>query len=215
MAVIRKKSVLPLYLAGAVWLIAAYVAPMYRVSAILLTAGVSILAYLVGAKLIPGEEIHIPDPPVSTGDTEVDELLKLGDGALAQMRTLNQAIADAAITAQIDELEALTGKIIQEVAKHPEKKGQIRRFMDYFLPTTLKILGVYDRVDDVQGENAQKAKTQIEGMMETIVVAFRNQYDALFQDVSVDISADIRVMEQLMQQEGLAEKQENQPFGRQ
>lgn len=203
MAVIRKKSVVPYYLAAIVWVLAGLMAPMYDIKAFAIAAAFSLAAFFLGRKFIPDTEVHLPDPPVTTGDPELDELLKLGDGALAQMRTLNDAIADPTISKHIDELESLTGQIIQEVARHPEKKSQIRRFLDYYLPTTLKILGTYETVAGIQGENASATRSQIEGMMEQIVTAFRNQLDALFRDVTIDIASDIRVMEQLIAQEGL------------
>jgi hypothetical protein len=207
MAKLRKPSVAPLYMAAAVWILAGLFGSMYQLSTLASVAGGSILVFFLGRKLYPGTEIEIPDPPVTTGDEELDELVRQKDGAMAQLRGLNDAIAEPAISAQIDALERLTGRIIGEVLKQPVKRGQIHRFMDYYLPTTLKILRVYTQMDDLSGSNIDATKQKIESMMHTIVQAFQAQLDALFADVSLDIAADIQVMEQLIAQEGLGKQQ--------
>ena len=88
----------------------------------------------------------------------------------------------------------------------PEKLPQIRRFLNYFLPTTLKILNAYDRMDAVgiSGDNIDTTKAKVEAMMGTIVKAFDKQLDSLFGAEAMDISTDITVMENLLAQEGLS-----------
>ena len=90
--------------------------------------------------------------------------------------------------------------------QEPKKLPQIRRFLNYFLPTTLKILNAYDRMDAVgiSGENIDATKAKVEAMMGTIVKAFDKQLDSLFGAEAMDISTDITVMENLLAQEGLA-----------
>ena len=121
------------------------------------------------------------------------------------MRRLNDAIADETISAQIDQLEDITGKIIDQVIEHPEKQPQIRKFLIYYLPTTLKILNAYDRMGSagVTGENIGGTMEKIETMMGTIVLSFQKQLDALFRDEAMDIASDITVMENMLAQEGL------------
>ncbi len=145
----------------------------------------------------------------STGDEKLDALIEEKDRALGEMRRLNDAIPDEDVSRQIDELEATTAKIIDHVVAHPEKLSQIRRFMNYYLPTTLKILNAYDRMGavGVSGENIDGTMDRIETMMDTIVAAFHKQLDALFRDEAMDISSDITVMENLLAQEGLGDVQ--------
>ena len=90
--------------------------------------------------------------------------------------------------------------------QEPKKLPQIRRFLNYFLPTTLKILNAYDRMDAVgiSGENIDATKAKVEAMMGTIVKAFDKQLDSLFGAEAMDISTDITVMENLLAQEGLS-----------
>ena len=122
------------------------------------------------------------------------------------MRRLNVAIDDPTISAQIDHLESTTKKIISHVVEHPKKLPQIRKFLNYYLPTTLKILNAYDRMGaaGVSGENIDGTMDRIEGMMGTVVQAFDRQLDALFGDEALDISTDITVLENLLSQEGPA-----------
>ena len=148
-----------------------------------------------------------PQEPETTGDPKLDALILEKDRAIQEMRRLNDAIEDEVISQQIDQLEDATGKIFDHVIAHPEKQGQIRKFMIYYLPTTLKLLNSYDRMDAVgiSGENIDSSKERIETMMATIVSSFHKQLDALFQDEAMDIASDITVMENLLAQEGLTD----------
>lgn len=211
-----KRSPAPLYFAAAVWLLWGLLLPLYRLSDILLCAGASLLAFAVGKAVFPGQSYETPEretqeapkeekKPETTGNPEVDALIAERDKALSEMRRLNAAIEDPTISAQIDRLESDTQKIVQHVVEHPEKLSQIRKFMNYYLPTTLKLLNAYDRMDDagISGENIDSTKEKVEKMMGTIVTAFDRQLDALFGDEALDISTDITVMEQMLAREGL------------
>ena len=131
--------------------------------------------------------------------------MKERDRAVSEMHRLNDSIEDPSISAQIDHLESATKKIIAYVVDHPEKLPQIRRFLNYYLPTTLKLLNAYDRMDavGVSGANIDGTMGKIETIMDTIVTAFDRQLDALFGDEALDISTDITVMEQMLAREGI------------
>ena len=215
-----KRSVVPIYLVGAVWLAYALLFPLYQPVHYLLCGALSAAAFIVGKGLFPNKVYEVPgepeenkqeepekkEPPKSTGDPEIDALIKERDRAVGEMRRLNDSIEDEEISAQIDHLEEVTRKIIGEGVKQPKKLPQIRRFLNYYLPTTLKILNAYDRMDaaGVSGDNIDSTKQRVERMMGTIVKAFDKQLDALFGAEAMDISTDITVMENLLAQEGLA-----------
>ena len=217
MARMVKKSPIPLYLGGAVWILWGLFLPLYRLSDIFLAAGASLGVIAVGKLLFPNETYETPETkvqaapkteekkPEGTGNPEVDALISERDKALTEMRRLNESIQGETISAQIDHLEDMTRKITSHVAEHPEKLPQIRKFLNNNLPTTLKLLNAYDRMDDagVAGTNIDGTKSKIEDMMETIVSAFDKQMDALFADEALDIATDITVMENLLAQEGL------------
>lgn len=217
-----KRSVVPIYLVGAVWLAYALLFPLYQPVHYLLCGALSAAAFIVGKGLFPNKVYEVPgepeenkqeepekkEPPKSTGDPEIDALIKERDRAVGEMRRLNDSIEDETISAQIDHLEEVTRKIISEVVKQPKKLPQIRRFLNYFLPTTLKILNAYDRMDSagIAGDNISTTKAKVENMMGTIVQAFDKQLDSLFGAEAMDISTDITVMENLLAQEGLSGK---------
>ena len=124
---------------------------------------------------------------------------------LAEIRKENDLIPDAQLTAQMNQLDKVANQIFHTVAEHPEKAPQIRRFMDYYLPTTLKMLTGYRKMDErqVKGQNANETRAQIREAMDTVLKAFDKQLDALYQDELLDISTDIDVMETMLRQDGL------------
>ena len=182
---------------------------MRRLSDLLLCAGISLLVYgLLRMKFKP-EIIRVETAP-DTGDTQLDETIRKGRESLKKIRALNDAIPDKKLSARLDELESLTGKIFTEVEADPKKLPQIRRFMNYYLPTTLTLLERYARLQSAAGagENVGQAMAKIEQMVDTVVVAFRKQLDALFASEVMDITADVAVMEQMMASQGLTENKD-------
>ena len=133
------------------------------------------------ARMIPDFSRHIDKAPPfrKTGNPELDKMVSEGQKALDEMRRLNDSIQDAAISAQIDRLEQVSGKIFRQVQKDPTQLPQIRKFMSYYLPTTLKLLRAYDDMSHqgVQGENITGTMERVRGMMGTIVTAFERQLD--------------------------------------
>ena len=213
----KKVSVLPIYLVGIVWMGYALLFPLRAPLQYVLCAGLSLAAYTAGKAFFPDKVYQTPDSPKTEAkrpeakkeekvDPQVAALRKERDRAVSELRRLNDAIPDPKISAQIDHLEEVTGKIIDHVIEKPEKKPQISRFLDYFLPTTLKLLNAYDRMDSagVSGSNIDATKAKVEKMLDTLCAAFDKQLDALFGEEALDISTDITVMENLLAQEGLS-----------
>lgn len=210
MAKIVKKSPAPLYLAAAVWAAWAVLAPLYAWWHFALAAAVSAAAWLGGRKLFPDKVLILPDPePAPEPEPEhaapEDPLAVERARALAELRRLDENIEDAKLSAQIVHMEEVTGKIFDIVAGQPAKLPQLRRFLNYYLPTTLKLLNAYDRMSaqGVSGENIDTSLTRIRSMMDTIAAAFDKQLDSLFGEEALDISTDISVLETMMAREGL------------
>ncbi len=207
----KKTSVLPIYLVGFVWLGYALLFPLHRASDYLICAGLSLAAFAAGKAIFPDKVYQAPGPAQEPkkeekADPQVAALQREKDRAISELRRLNDAIPDEKISAQIDHLEEATGKIIDHVIDNPAKKPQISRFLDYFLPTTIKLLNAYDRMDStgISGSNIDATKQKVEKMLDTLCAAFDKQLDALFGDDALDISTDITVMENLLAQEGLS-----------
>ena len=223
MAHIQKKSVLPIYFVGFVWVLWAVFGSLHRPTDYIMAALVSIAAYFLGKILFPDRGYEIPDEekaspqpepqaqakqePKSTGNPEIDKLIAERERALSEMRRLNDTIEDEVISARIDHLEDVTAKIIDTVVAKPSKLPQLRRFLNYYLPTTLKLLNAYDRMDaaGVSGSNIDGTKAKIEDIMGTICTAFDKQLDALYGEEALDISTDIAVLENLLAQAGLGD----------
>jgi hypothetical protein len=124
---------------------------------------------------------------------------------LDELREVNSSIGDEAISGKVDRLEVLTKKIFRIVEETPDKLPQIRRFMSYYLPTTLKLIRSYATLEKqgVKGENIMNAKKSIGNILDTLATGYEQQLDQLFKSDAIDIAADINVLENLMQQDGL------------
>lgn len=124
---------------------------------------------------------------------------------IRQIRRLNDEIEDKVLSDKIDRIEEHTRNIFEYVTDHPESMPQIRTFLNYYLPTTLKLLESYSRIErvGVAGQNMKKSKENIESIMDLLVVGFEQQVDQLFRNESIDISSDITVLEKMMAKDGL------------
>ena len=209
MTKIVHKSAAPLYAAAVVWVLYALLFPLYQLGHFLAVIAASVVVYLIAKKLCPDivEEVKEEQKPQSTGNPELDKMLSDGKLAISEMKRLDDNIQDETISAQIRKLESLSGKIFAQVQQDPKKLPQIRKFMSYYLPTTLKLLNAYDRMSaqGVSGENISGTMNRVENMMETIVQAFEKQLDSLFGAEALDISTDITVLDNMMAREGLVE----------
>lgn len=124
-------------------------------------------------------------------------------GALRAIREANDRIPDPIFSEKLDRMEELAGKIFREVEAHPEKQKQASTFFDYYLPTTLKLLGTYTEFEaaGIEGENLRQAKSRIESIMDTLLENFEKQLDELYRSEAMDVDADIRVMESMLERD--------------
>ena len=203
--VIVHKSAAPIYIAAAAWGIYALVFPLYRVGHFVIAAAVSLAAYFVGRCFFKDvkEEVEGKPEPIRTGNQALDEMIAQGQLAMQEMRRLDDNIKDDIISGQIRKLEELSGKIFDQVKQTPEKLPQLRKFMNYYLPTTLKLLENYASFEEagVSGENLSQAKAKIEKTMDSIVAGFEHQLDELYRTDAMDIDSDIRVMETMLRRD--------------
>ncbi len=133
-----------------------------------------------------------------------------------RIRQADIDIADEVMSEKIRRMQNLTASIFAEVEAHPEKRSQIDRFMTYYLPTTLKLLESYARIEaqGVTGENMAKAKKDIEGIADTLVAGYEKQLDKLYSAEAVDIAGDVSVIENMLRRDGLADQNDfGKPMG--
>ena len=173
------------------------------------------LAFLVGkivSIMAQGVDTSKKAPPQQkpiekTGDAAVDGMIEKGIEMLRAIQAENDKIPGEAISRNIDEIDATAREIFRTVAEQPSKAPQIRRFMEYYLPTTLKMLAGYSKMDErnVTGAKADAARKQIENATAVVVKALKNQLNNLYQDDILDISTDVEVLETLLKSEGLVD----------
>ena len=136
---------------------------------------------------------------------EVQEVIKEGEAYLEEIRSCNEAIPGVEISNKMYHLENVILRIFKRVEQHPELISDLHKFMDYYLPTTVKLLKAYEELDKqpVEGENIKTAKQEIENTLDTINEAFENLLDSFFRNTAWDVSTDISVLKTMLAQEGL------------
>lgn len=227
----KKRSALPIYAIGIVWLL--YAGKLNTFRGILSCAVVSAIVYAILRIVLPGKKTDEPpkaaapeqpqpkqaekkpepqpEPePEEKLPPELQSVIYQGKRAIADIRRLNDEIPDERISAQIDLIERLTAQIFDCVRKNPKKLSQIRQFLNYYLPTTIKLMEQYVTLQNqsLKTENITEGMQKIEDLLDKVIIAFQRQLDALFEADVVDITADIRVMEQMLASEGLTNKKD-------
>lgn len=204
------KSAVPLYFSAAVWVLCALFLPLYRITDFAIVAVLSVLMYIIAGKWFPGRKTltAVPLPPLNTGNPEADKMIADGRVLLDKINALSTALIGTPIQKQVARLEEVTVHIFEYIEENPRQAGQVRKFLNYFLPTTVKLLTAYQSFlqQPVQGENIQSSVCRIEEMIDSIVRAFEKQMDSLFMNQALDISADITVLEGMLSMEGLLEQ---------
>lgn len=136
---------------------------------------------------------------------ECQKLIDDGQAYINHIRTCNDLIPGEEISAKLDKMEQLVSRIFDEVRLHPEVAPDLQKMMDYYLPTTSKLLDAYRELDSqpISGENISSTKKEIESAVDTLNIAFEKLLDSLFADRAWDISSDISVLNTMLAQEGL------------
>ncbi len=207
---VRRKSVVPIYVFAGVWFLYAMIFKLYTLPQLLIAAGVSIVAFAIATKLFPGKIVEVAQPEVEeTGNPEVDAVIKEGKVAQQEMGRLYASIDNIEVKKRIVEIMDISDKIVKDAIADPKDIPNIKRFLNYYLPTTIKLLNAYDRmsVQGIEGENISGTKQRIEDMLDTVVVAYKKQLDSLFADEAMDIETDIKVMDGLLRREGLKDSE--------
>jgi len=207
---IRKKSVVPVYALAVVWLLYSLFLPLYKLLHFIILIVIAIVVYVVFSKMFPGKIITVEQPKAEeTGNPEVDAVIHEGKRARQEMGRLYSSIESPTVKKRIIEIMDISDKIVNNAVSDPKDIPNIKRFLNYYLPTTIKLLNAYDRmaVQGIEGENISGSIARIEDMLDTVIVSYKKQLDALFQDEALDIETDIKVMDGLLQREGLKDKE--------
>ena len=200
----RTRPVLPIYLAALVWPVGALLLPTYRLSSVLILAGLSLAAYGLGNKLCPTRVIK-KQVPYATGSEDVDAMLSGISANLDKLHVLNDAIPDAELSAAMTRMEKAGRSIAAAVEQSPDKARTIDRFARYYLPEVIKLMTTYASMEKngVKGENADQILAELRRNAATTAKAFENQLDALYSAEAMDISTDIEVLDGILKSQNL------------
>ena len=138
-------------------------------------------------------------------DEEGREIVRQGEYYLNKIKEANDNLPGEVISAKLYELENVINRILEEVRKQPESAGELRKLMNYYLPTTWKLLDAYQEVENQPVKTQQMIETEkeIEETLDTINDAFKRLLDQLFMKKAWDISTDISALNSMLVQEGL------------
>lgn len=204
------KSAIPIYIAAAVWLLLGLIAPKFlmKLSGLLITAAISVAGYVVGTKLFPGRDEEVP---ISSGDAAVDREIAVARERLENLRKANEAIPDPEISRNLDRMVASGQQIFNELNRDPRKIALVRRFMNYYLPTSEKLMEQYQVLmnANTKGENIQSAMGTIEKSLGVAANAFEKCADNLYKDDEMDIDAEIKVMQTMLTGDNLIKTEMN------
>lgn len=204
---------------GVTALLYAAIFPLYRIGDFILAAAVAFLVGKVVSIMGSGLDLtthnredrereanQVEELPLS-GDDAADAMISRGQDMLHQIRSENDAIPDEVLSGQMDELEHLCVQIFKTVAEKPGKAPQIRKFMDYYLPTTLKMLASYRTMSNrgVSVSDMTEARSTVIRGIGMVLTACQKQLDTLYKDDILDVSTDIDVLEQMLKRDGFTE----------
>ena len=219
-----RRSVGFIYGFAVTWLVMAAFLPMYKLWAVITALCASILVSSViasasGKKAQAEEEKAAAEQrekekqetekAAAAGTSyspEVSAILAEGNRALSEMGRLYMSIKDPEVRGKINEIMRITDKIAQDAISDPSDIPQIKKFMNYYLPTTIKLLNAYDRMSaqGIEGENLDKSMKSINDMLDTAIEAYKKRLDSLFANQALDIETDIQVMNTMLAREGLS-----------
>ena len=228
----RRRRASPIYTFGLTWALMSLLFPVFRLWGIIAVLGLSCLAsYFAGliaagknrgdeetvtreapVKKTPVKEAPKKEETVSKAapvrksyGPEIDPIIEEGNKALSEMGRLYMSIKDEEVRHKINEIMRITDKIIQDAIDDPSDIPQIKKFMSYYLPTTIKLLNAYDRMSAQgrEGENLDRSMKSINEMLDSAIEAYKKRLDSLFADQALDIETDIEVMNTMLAREGL------------
>ena len=139
---------------------------------------------------------------------EIRKMMETGRSYIEKIERSNDAIPGEEISGKISHMQTIVERIFERLKEKPDCADDLRRFMEYYLPTTVKLLDAYEELDrqPVQGENIRNGKQEIEKTLDTLNLAFEKLLDSLFEDTAWDVAADISVLQTMLAQEGLTEQ---------
>jgi len=218
----QSKPVAPIYAVAAIWLLFSAWKPIYSAGRLAWAVVLSVIGYAVVKSIVgdkdkaktPKEKTDEPEETVlqatkkdePTYSPEVQAVVDEGKKAREELQRLYYSIPDLAVKKKVQEIMDVSDKIVRDAVDDPGDVPQIKKFLDYYLPTTIKLLNAYDRMgaQGIEGENIGKTMNSINEMLDTAITAYKKLLDNLFANQAMDIETDIDVMNTLLKREGFA-----------
>ena len=205
-----KKSAMPIYLGGLVWIILACFLKMTQLSDYLICIAAALLTYVISERVKFKPEVITETTMIPESEQEAANLKLQSERSdiLAQLRECDEMIADETVSAQIRRIEKAVGNIYDYLNEHPMAVNKVRKLFSYYLPTLIKLFHSYDKLEDIEmkGEQVKNTIAQIKRSAEIGAEAIEKQVDLLYSDEAMDISSDVQVLETLMKQQGLLDE---------
>lgn len=201
----QKPSILPYYAAALAFAVLCAVLPVYKLWALLAALAGAAAAFAAAKKTCPPRVVE-HEVPFHTGVEDVDEMLTDIQQKLDTLHTLNEELPGPELSAAMTRMEKAGRSIVEAVEANPDKAKQVRRFANYYLPDAVNVLQQYAKLakQGVRGENAASIRAEVERNAASIATAFENQLDALYAAESMDLSADLTVLQNMLKGQGLS-----------
>jgi len=207
----KKKSVIPIYGVAIVWVLYCAIFPLHMTWHFIVLPCSAVFVYVLLSIIFPGktEFIELTEEPERTGDEKIDELLAEGENITEEMRAISRLITDSAVSQKIDFLVTVTDKIFKDLLDDAGDYKKIKRFSELYLPTTIKLLNTYVKLSQsgVRGDSLTGTQDRIDLALDTIIISYEKFFDSLFEDQALDIETDIQVLEIMLKNEGLLERE--------
>jgi len=212
-----KMTAAPFYTVAVIFLIYSLLWPIYnigRLIAVVVLAFVGFMAAkaLTTKKTVEQSETEPEEKPKAKPaeekkySPEVQSIIDEGKRAQGELGRLYASIPDLEVKRKIRDIMEVSDKIIEDAIDDPSDVPQIKKFLDYYLPTTLKLLNAYDRMgaQGIEGEHITGTMKSISEMLDTAIEAYHKLLDSLFANQALDVETDIEVMNTLLKREGLS-----------
>ncbi len=196
----KKHSVLPIYATAGFWVVYSLIFTIYRLSDFLICIAGSVLVYMLVSKLTTKVTV-VSQTAVSTGDAEIDKRIRAAGELLAQMADASRACRNAQVQRKMLGIINIGTEILEYVTKYPAKLRTIATFLEYYLPTAVKLANDYNEWH-IKG-SAAPILQKLDEIMDSVAEAFAKQLENLYADKMLDITTDIAVLEKTMRMEGL------------
>ena len=149
------------------------------------------------------EQAPRPEPQPEEAESTVPLNLEVARSFAQVLKKEKALMQDERAVEELDHMQKTTQAICDWLEAHPESLPKARRFAEYYIPTTLKLLHTYNDVQGQQGENAEAIRRDIAGILHTLNQAYDNLYDKLLSDVALDVSSEIAALQGMLANDGL------------